>query len=143
MSAYIDTSALAKCYVREPRSLEVLDWVERQGAPTTAVLTLVEFRCLLARRKRAGQIDAVLEQRALAAFDGHVRDAAWKIQPLSVGDYASARDLIAIDPAVALRALDALHLAAARACGATVFATADRIQADAAEALGFTVHRFY
>ncbi len=58
MTAYIDTSALAKCYVREPWSLQVLDWADRQGAPATAALTVVEFRCLLARRRRAGQIDA-------------------------------------------------------------------------------------
>ena len=30
MSAYIDTSALAKCYIREPRSLDVLDWADAQ-----------------------------------------------------------------------------------------------------------------
>lgn len=143
MSAYIDTSALAKCYVREANSLQVLDWAEHQGKPATAALTLVEFRCLLARRKRTGQIDAALEQHALAEFDGHVRGGAWRIHPLALGDHAAARDLIDIIPEIPLRALDALHLAAARACGATDFATADKIQADAANALGFTVHRFY
>lgn len=143
MTAYIDTSALAKCYVREPKSLQVLDWVEQQGKPTLAALTLVEFRCLLARRRRTGQIDGQLEQRALAEFDSHVRGGAWKLQPIALGDYATARDLIDIVPTVSLRALDALHLAAARASGAAAFATADKIQADAAAALGFTVHRFY
>lgn len=143
MTAYIDTSALAKCYVREPGSLQVLDWTEHQGTPATAALTLVEFRCLLARRKRAGQIDAALEQRALAEFDGHVRSGAWQIQSVALTDYAAARDLIDIIPTVSLRALDALHLAAARACGATTFGTADKIQAIAAEALGLTVYRFY
>jgi hypothetical protein len=120
LTAYIDTSALAKCYVREPGSLQVLDWTEHQGTPATAALTLVEFRCLLARRKRAGQIDAALEQRALAEFDGHVRNGAWQIQSVALSDYA-----------------------AARACGATTFGTADKVQAIAAEALGFTVNRFY
>lgn len=143
MSVYIDTSALAKCYVREPKSMQVLDWVEQQDKPATAALTLVEFRCLLARRMRAGQIDSRLEQRALAEFDNHVRGGAWQLQSIALGDYAAARDLIDIIPGIPLRALDALHLAAARAYGATEFATADRIQADAAEALGFTVHRFY
>lgn len=142
MSAYIDTSALAKCYVREPHSMQVLDWAERHGRPATAALTLVEFRCLLARRRRAGQIDGQLEHHALAEFDGHVRGGAWQMLPLALGDYAAARDLIDIVPAIGLRTLDALHLAAARASGATEFATADRAQAEAAAALGFTVHRF-
>lgn len=143
MSAYIDTSALAKCYVREARSLQVLDWAKHQGTVFTAALTLIEFRCLLARRKRSGHIDALLERRALAEFDGHVRGGAWKIHPLALADYAAARDLIDFVPDVSLRAHDALHLAAARACQVTAFATADRIQADAAAALGLAVHRFY
>lgn len=143
MISYIDTSALAKCYVREPQSLRVLDWAEQQRRPTTAALTLVEFRCLLARRRRAGQIDAMLEQRVLAEFDGHVRQGAWQIVPLSPSDFAAARDLIDIVLSLPLRTLDALHLAAARGCGAATFATADKIQAEAAQALGFTVHRFY
>ncbi len=143
MSAYIDTSALAKCYVREPQSLRVLEWADTQGAPVTAALTLVEFRCLLGRRRRGGQIDSRLEQRALAEFDSHVRSGAWRIHPMPFGDYASARDLIDILPDVPLRALDAMHLAAARSCGAEGFATADKTQAEAAAALGFTVHRFY
>lgn len=143
MSAYIDTSALAKCYVREPQSLRVLEWADAQGTLVTAALTLVEFRCLLGRRRRGGQIDGQLEQRALAEFDSHVRSGAWRIHPMPFGDYAAARDLIDILPEVPLRALDAMHLAAARSCGATHFATADKIQADAAEALGLAVQRFF
>lgn len=143
MNAYIDTSALAKCYVREPHSLGVLAWAEAQGKPTTAALALVEFRCLLARRRRSGQIDSALEQHALAEFDEHIRAGAWCIHPAPFDDYATARNLIDMLPGIPLRALDALHLAAARACSAETFATADKVQADAAEALGFTVHRFY
>ena len=142
MTAYIDTSALAKCYIRELRSLEVLNWTDTQGEATTAALTLVEFRCLLARRRRAGQIDAALEQRALAEFDSHVRSGAWRIHHGPFGDFAEARDLIDVLPALPLRALDALHLAAARSIGASEFATSDKIQAEAARALGFTVHDF-
>jgi hypothetical protein len=142
LKAYIDTSALAKCYIREPRSLDVLDWVEAQGKPATAMLTLVEFRCLLARRRRSSQIDQTLEHRTLAEFDNHVRSGAWHIHQSSFGEYAAARDLIDTLPDISLRALDALHLAAARTVGASDFATADKAQADAAEALGFTVYRF-
>lgn len=142
MTAYIDTSALAKCYIREPRSLEVLEWADGQGETATAALTLVEFRCLLARRRRNGQIDTQLERRALAEFDGHVRGDAWRIHQNSFGDFAAARDLIDVLPDVALRALDALHLATARSVGASEFATSDKAQAKAARALGFTVHDF-
>ena len=142
MSAYIDTSALAKCYIREPRSLEVLEWVDNHGETTTAALTLVEFRCLLARRRRSGEIDITLERRALAEFDNHVRGGSWRIHHSSLGDFAVARDLIDALPSHPLRALDALHLGAARSINADTFATSDKKQAEAARALGFTVHDF-
>lgn len=142
MSAYIDTSALTKCYIREPRSLEVLAWAEDHGEIATAALTLVEFRCLLARRRRAGDIDTTLERRALAEFDGHVRGSAWRIHHGTFSDLASARDLIDALPSHPLRSLDALHLAAARSVGASTFATSDKKQAEAARALGLTVFDF-
>lgn len=142
MSAYIDTSTLAKCYIRERRSLEVLEWVEQQGGTTTASLTLVEFRCLLARRRRAGQIDQPLERQALSEFDGHIRSGAWRIHPGSFTDFANARDLIDLLPTMPLRALDAIHLAVARHLAVEEFATSDKTQAEAARALGFTVHDF-
>ncbi len=142
MIAYIDTSALAKCYIREPRSLEVLDWAEQRKGTTTAALALVEFRCLLARRRRAGEIDGALERGALARFDSHVRNDAWRIHQGAFGEYAEARDLIETLPELPLRTLDALHLAAARSINATEFASSDGTQIKAARALGFTVFDF-
>ena len=142
MIAYIDTSALAKCYIREPRSLEVLEWAERHKGAATAVLTLVEFRCMLARRRRAAEIDGALERSALAQFDSHVRNDAWRIHQFSFGDYAEARDLIETLPELPLRTLDALHLAAARSINATEFASSDGTQIKAARSLGFPVFEF-
>jgi predicted nucleic acid-binding protein len=142
MGAYIDTSALAKCYIRELRSLDVLDWADAQGAIMTSPLTLVEFRCMLARRRRASQIDLVLERAALAEFDRDVQ-ARWRIQQETVSLFSEARQLIDLIPELPLRALDALHLAYARHYGATSFATADKNQAEAARALGIPIAIFY
>ena len=86
---------------------------------------------------------AVRGRAGLAEFDNHVRNGSWRIHHGSFGDFATARDLIDTLPNHPLRTLDALHLAAARAIGADSFATADKIQAEAATALGFTVHRFF
>lgn len=142
LTAYIDTSALAKCYVREPRSLDVLDWAEQRQGVVISALTLVEFRCLLARRRRASVIDRALERSALAQFDSHVRNNAWRTHQGTFGEYADARDLIETLPDLPLRTLDALHLAAARCVGAAEFATSDGTQAKAARALGLTVFDF-
>lgn len=143
MSAYIDTSALAKCYIREALSMEVLSWAAAEGPVATCGLTLVEFRCLLARRRRAGQIDPPLERSALAEFDRDLHARNWLIHPEAAGLYQEARQLVDLVPEIALRTLDALHLAHARHYGARIFATADRNQAEAARALGFITHTFY
>lgn len=142
MSVYVDTSALAKCFVREALSLEVIDWADAQDELATSALTLLEFRCALARRRRATQIDAVLERRILAEFDSHMRGGIWRVHAVAVTDFADARDLIDLVSDIPLRALDALHLAVARTINASAFATADRAQAEAARALGFTVYSF-
>ena len=143
MSVYIDTSALAKCYIRELRSLEVLNWTEAQDEVATSPLTLVEFRCMLARRRRAGQIDAPLERVALAEFDRDVQSRAWRIYHDANNLFTEARQLIDLIPELPLRALDALHLAYARHYGVESFATADKHQAQAAKALGIPVITFY
>jgi len=143
LSAYVDTSALAKCFLREERSIDVIDWADTQEDRTTSALTLLEFRCLLARRRRTGQIDAAMERRVLVEFDSYMRSGVWRVHATAQADFSYARDLIDLVPKLPLRALDAVHLAAARALDVSIFATADRVQADAAEALGFTVIRFY
>lgn len=143
MSAYIDTSALAKCYVREARSLEVVDWLDERDEVHTSPLSLVEFRCLLARRRRNGQIDSSLEANALARFDQDVLDRVWRIDADAPRMFQEARLLIDMLPAIPLRALDAVHLAHARSKAATEFATADKTQAEAARDLGMNVFTFY
>ncbi len=143
MSTYIDTSALAKCYIREARSLDVLDWADAQFEVSTSALTQVEFRCLLARRRRAKQIDLVLERSALAEFDRDMQGQTWHMYPEIVSLFSEARHLIDSLPEISLRALDALHLAYARHYGAKLFATADKNQAEAAQAMGLTVFTFY
>jgi hypothetical protein len=103
----------------------------------------VEFRCLLARRRRAAKIEAMLERSALAEFDRDILGRMWRVYPESAGLFDEARNLIDLLPEVPLRALDALHLAYARHFGAQRFASADKSQADAARALGLDVITFY
>lgn len=143
MSAYIDTSALAKCYIREANSMDVLDWADALDEVSTSPLALVEFRYLLARRRRAGQINVQLERSALAEFDRDVLGHTWNVYSEAARLFSEARNLIDLVPEVPLRALDALHLAYARHFGAQLFATADKNQAAAASALGLTVFTFF
>jgi hypothetical protein len=87
-----------------------LDWAEAQAEVATSALTLVEFRCLLARRRRAEQIDGDLEASAMARFDQDIQDRTWRILPDGTRLFEEARLLIDQLPGIPLRALDALHL---------------------------------
>ncbi len=139
---YIDTSALAKWYLNEPRSEDFEAFVTTLPSAAISRLSVVEFRCLLARRRRSGEVTAHIEQRVLDAFEADVRHGYLYVQPL---DDRHARDAVTLVSQLSghgLRALDALHLAIARDIGAPLIATADRLMANAATALGLEVARF-
>jgi len=63
---YFDTSALAKWYLNEARSDEVESYIQEQGPVHMSDLTVVEMRCLLARRRRERSIDCKMEIEVLA-----------------------------------------------------------------------------
>jgi len=139
---YLDTSALAKRYLNERGSEEFEAYLASQGAGRVSTLTVAEMRCLLARRRREGTIDTGLEARIVAAFEEDILTGVLSIRRLQDEDVWEAARLVDELRDHALRTLDALHLASARAAGAEGVATADRVMASAAEALGMEVARF-
>lgn len=52
---YFDTSALAKWYLNEVGSGDVEKYIQEHGPVDMSDLTVVEMRCLLARRRRGGE----------------------------------------------------------------------------------------
>lgn len=139
---YADTSALVKRYLDEPFSGEFDALLEHNGMAISR-LTIVEVRCALARRRRNREIDVRRESRISAELAADIQAGMLSVSELDARDFTAAYHLIDRLTDLPLRTLDALHLAAAEQAVATGFATADKHQADAAAALGFTVHRFY
>lgn len=139
---YLDTSALAKRYLNETGSEEFEAYLTAQGVGRISTLTVVEMWCLLARRRREGSIDAGLEARIVAAFEEDILTGVLSIRRLQDEDVWEAARLVDELRDHALRTLDALHLASARAAGVEEVATADRAMASAAEALGMEVVLF-
>jgi uncharacterized protein len=140
---YTDTSALLKRYLHEHASDDFDALFMSQGPLSTSRLGILEARCSLARRRRNRQIDKTTESKAAGELLNDIRDGALVLHTVSDTHYSAAYDLIETLATTPLRSLDAIHLAIAQEVRASAFATADKIQADAAEALGFTVHRFY
>ncbi len=139
---YLDTSGLAKWYLNEAGSDEVETFLLQEAPVAISTLTVVEMRCLLARRRRGGEIDPMLEMRIFATFEEDMRAGHLVRHPVDDAMVGSAAGLIAAVADHPLRSLDALHLSIAIGLGVTTVATADQVMAGAAEALDLQVKRF-
>jgi predicted nucleic acid-binding protein len=139
---YFDTSALAKWYINEQGSDEVEKWLIIRGPVAISDLTVVEMRSLLALRKRERHFNSSLEMEIFSTFQEDIRRKIIICHPLPAGSAAAAVHLLNRFSDSSLATLDAMHLAIAGEIGAEIVATADRIMAEAAEALGLEVVRF-
>lgn len=143
MSApYVDTSALAKWYLNEPRSDDFERFAQRHARLAVSRPTVLEVRSLLARRRRAGDLTRPFEREAAGAFASDVRSGILEVHPLHDAVALEAERILARARSVPLRTLDALHLATARVFGAERFVTADKVQARAARSLRLKVTAF-
>ncbi len=107
--------------------------------PCVSALTEVELACLVARKRRMGELDAAEAAAVLAAFDDHLAAGVYRRVALERPVFARARKLVTEAPAP-VRTLDALHLAVAMR-HALGLITADRAMAKAAVGLGLAVRR--
>jgi uncharacterized protein len=139
---YFDTSALAKWYINESRSDDVEEYIQQHGPVAISDLTVVEMRCLLARRRRDASLAGDAEGRILATFREDMRQKHLVCHPLPDKWAEGAVNLISILTDIPLRTLDALHLLVAREILADVVATADRVMVAGAKAMGFSVAPF-
>jgi len=139
---YFDTSALAKWYLNEERSQDVERYIQEHGPVGISDLTVLEIRCLLARRRREGNIDPKMESRIFATFQEDIRQHFLVCHPFPEGLTAGAVNLVSDHLDLPLRTLEALHLVIAKEIQADKLATADRIMVAAAKAMGLSVVRF-
>jgi predicted nucleic acid-binding protein len=139
---YFDTSALAKWYLNEPRSDDVEKYIQENGPVAISDLTVVEMRYLLARRWRERNIDSRTEIKIFATFQEDIRQKFLICHPLPNDITVGAINLLSVLPDVPLRTLDALHLVVVKEIQADTLATADKIMASGAKAMGLLVARF-
>ncbi len=140
--AYIDTSALAKWYLNEARSEEFAAWIQAESETHISTLTVVEMRCLLARRRRNQELSRELEQKVFATLQDDIAQGFLIQHSVDDEEVSGALNLLMILPDHPLRTLDALHLSIARRLGTERLVTADRIMIGAAQAIGFKVVPF-
>lgn len=137
---YVDTSVLAKRYLRGPASDAVDDWLDQPAHRfLVSDLVVVELESVVARRARELQ-GGVDRGEVRLRIDDDMRSGFFAVHPLDTSVLIAARRLIAEGPPLAT--LDALHLASAIGGGADVLATDDRQLARAAVHAGMQVQSF-
>lgn len=134
MRTYLDTSALAKRYVREPGTEVVLEKCSEATEIVISVICLPELVSAFNRLRRQSSITSEqyssLKQDVIADF----RQAMFvELSPTLLQEAVLCLERAAI------RAMDAIHIATARRTGCDSFVSADRRQCEAARELGLLV----
>jgi len=131
---YVDTSALVAYYCPEPISAKTQKAMQSSRRLVITPLVEVELHSALAIKVRAKQLPRVDAEKVMSLFRRHLDEGVYTVVPIGTEQYIMARTWIATF-AVALRTLDALHLAAASTHGLALL-TADRELARAARRFG-------
>lgn len=134
MRVYFDSSAFAKRYVQEADTAEVLAWCDRADELALSAIAIPELMSAFCRLRREGRL-------AAAQYSAIKRDLLADIEDaLICGTTAEVvQHAVWALEAHPVRGMDAIHIGAARACGAEVFVSADARQCQAAGELGFEV----
>jgi predicted nucleic acid-binding protein len=104
---YLDTSALVKLYVQEPGTEKMLELAHPDAGNRLVILSLsrIEFRAVVRRRAKLGDIDAELADELIEEFTGHLA-RVFQMQPINEPVMVAASN--AIDNYY-LRAYDAMQ----------------------------------
>jgi predicted nucleic acid-binding protein len=132
--SYIDTSILVAYYCPERLSRAAQSAIRRAAMPAISALSEVEFISALAMKRRTGKINESTARRILSLFKKHRADHIYRLVPIEAREFAVATDWLESFH-TSLRALDALHLAAAFTSG-LILTTADKGLAESATLLG-------
>lgn len=139
---YLDTSAVVPLFVREPASEAVDDWLSSHDVPLLSSDWLkTEFASALAIKRWRGELSSRQGAAVWHDFEAFCASGV-RLVPIERTTFVTAARLL-LTPGSALRAGDALHLAAAIEAGAEAMATADEVLARHAETYGLAVVRFY
>lgn len=136
MRVFFDSSALVKRFIREAGTDEVLAQCDRATELAVAVIAVPEVISAFRRLVREGRLGEAQYAALKADLGADLADAVL----CETSPQVVQRAIAALE-AHRLRAMDALHIAAALVGTADVFVSADARQCAAAAALGLEVVR--
>ena len=112
MTAYLDTSALAKYFHTESGSASVVEIIDNpDNIIWISELAITEFLSAIHRKYRMGEVSTEILQKVADAFE--IKVTGWNIEPVSTLQTEEASKIIKeYGKSAGIRTLDALHLAA-------------------------------
>lgn len=139
---FLESSALAKLFVQEQGSDQLIALIERLSQPQKLVSALsgVEVHSAIKRRQRMGELESAHAAEAIAVLASEL--AQMTEQPVNAPVIETAKQMLDHHP---LRALDAIQLASCWTVRAVsgitdiVFAASDEALLQAAAAEGFQI----
>lgn len=134
MRLFLDSSALAKRYVREPGTERLAALCAEADQVIVSILALPELMSTLNRLRRAGR----LSETDYATIKQDVLDDLEEATTIELTPSA-VRQAVACLERARLRSSDALHIACAMEASPDLFVTADRRQRGAAVSAGLKV----
>ncbi len=111
---YLDSAYIAKCYLREPGTDQVLDLVENTSGRASLLLALTEIQTTFHRQLREGKIDQATYLALSRRFEDDQAADLWRWLPVTefLVRLSVAR-LQSLPASIFLRSADCLHLCAA------------------------------
>jgi predicted nucleic acid-binding protein len=134
LTVFLDSSALAKRYVREPGSDRVDEILLAASSLGVSMISVTEIVSALYRRRRERKLSPSQYLKAKRAFFEDVADA----NLINVTE-ATVERAVRLLEQWPLRSADSLQVASAAEWAADLFVSADRQQCSAARAFGLQV----
>jgi uncharacterized protein len=139
---YVDTSAFIKRYLNEDRTSEMEAFaMDSKYRMAISSLTVTEFRSVLKRRLRMGTIGSDFLGKATQQLLKEIAGGTLRFHAIDAATFNLAGDLIERLESP-LGTLDALHLACAKATGATLMVSADKQLLRASQEAGLEILDF-
>jgi predicted nucleic acid-binding protein len=136
---YVDTSVVVKLFTREPDS-QACESIVGDAPLVSSELLYCEFNSALLAKERTRVISPEVRAAVWEAFELSLTDRRIKLVPLSGSVVRIASEILtAVHPGVALRTLDALHLATFRGIQSGPLFTKDKRMRQASRQLNFTL----
>jgi predicted nucleic acid-binding protein len=136
-SPYFDSAYLAKCYLEEPDSAKIREFVQTVEIVYSSALCLAEVSCSLHRAVRERIISKDHASYLRKAFSGHLSAGIVQLIPISESILRTVETVVVKLPStIFLRAGDAVHLATAKHEGFSEIWSNDRHMLRAASNFG-------